>query len=64
MYTIIQKNVYNYVHNFSKNIHNIVVGTCPAIKQFLSVLGSQALTDLSRRGGMSRARIAAESHIA
>ena len=47
MYTIIQKNVYNYVHNFSKNIHNIVVGTCPAIKQFLSVLGSQALTDLS-----------------
>ena len=25
MYTIIQKkNVYNYVHNFPKNIHNIV----------------------------------------
>ena len=27
------------------------VGTCPAIKQCLSALGSQALTDLSRRGG-------------
>ena len=37
------------------------VGTCPAIKQFLSALGSQALTNLSRRGGMSRARIAVDS---
>ena len=27
------------------------VGTCPAIKQCLSALGSQALTDLSQRGG-------------
>ena len=42
----------------------IVVGTCPVIKQFLSALGSQALTVLLRRGGMSRARIATESHIA
>ena len=30
------------------------VSTCPAIKQYLSTLGSQALTDLSRRGGILR----------
>ena len=30
------------------------VSTCPVIKQYLSTLGSQALTDLSQRGGILR----------
>ena len=44
---------YIYIHTFFLMYKYIItnMGTCPAIKQYLSALGSQALTDLSRRGG-------------